>query len=320
MASFVLYFLPMVPFIISIFSMSISVIYKVYALNAKSIDYNTKSIVVAFYKMQAVTFLFLVTIIVFLKNDISEVIRFEVTFFICLCLITNKYLASYSKNDNSIDLPIFSSFITLFGVMLLTSSDMISIFFILEMINCLIIYIFFSSGILNVSSRVNEVTFKIGSSCVYQIILNFFSSIILYSTILSFISNIGGSSILLIKYSNYVFTGNNINSFIFLSFIIKLGTGPWIFYKINVYSTLNFVSAVWYSIIYGCVVLVLLFNLITIYGLSLSLFYKNVLVFSIALASIYFSGVAFQNQNIFVFLSFSTLLNFSTFIMQIMSF
>lgn len=102
-----------------------------------------------------------------------------------IALICLGFIGCYSiikPRTVGVDHITFLGFSIISSVSLLLSKNLVNIFFTLELINMLIIYSFF----LNATSakQVSENSaLKISASCVYQFILNFFSSIILFVTI-----------------------------------------------------------------------------------------------------------------------------------------
>ncbi len=110
------------------------------------------------------------------------------------------------------------------AVCLLTSADVLNIFFVLELLNALVLYSFFFTASYSGSS--SAAAARIAASCVYQLTLNFFSSIILYIGLAAYIGYTGGSS--LQHASLWAQSGAPaIASSIFLAaFLLKFGTGP----------------------------------------------------------------------------------------------
>lgn len=107
-------------------------------------------------------------------------------------------------------------------------------------------------------------------------------------------------------------------SLVLFAFLLKFGTGPWVFFKVNIYRGLNLNSILVYSVVYLSLVFSFYLNLFAVYGLSLNSFYRYLIIAVSAFASVVFSGFAFQVPNIFVFLSFSSLLNLTIFLAQLL--
>lgn len=140
-----------------------------------------------------------------------------------LALSSISYLASHYFQHP--DIVVFLVFTSLATPLLLLASDLITVFFVLELLNGIILYSFFFTASYSGVTRQNMAA-RIVSSCVYQFTLNFFSSILLYSGVCFFISLTGGSSlngaVLLSLESNATLS----MSFIAFAFLLKFGTGP----------------------------------------------------------------------------------------------
>ena len=210
---------------------------------------------------------------------------------------------------------IFLGFSVLTFLTLITSSDVIIVFFSLELLNMLVIYSFFLNAVSSKQLSHNS-ALKISTSCVYQFILNFFSSIILYTALNGYVSVTGGSSIAalsLLSSDSYVTAYTSL----FLSaFLLKFGSGPWIFFKINIYRNLSFVAVFMYTVIYMLCIFTFFLNLSFVYGFQLLYIAKQALIALAAIGSVIFSGVAFQSPNFFVFVSFSSLINITMFLIM----
>lgn len=246
-------------------------------------------------------------------NAITGLIRLQLLFAI------GSVLASFTLQKASmpsIDYLVFCIFIALSSFFLLTSYNFITIFFTLELLNMLIIYSFFFNA--NSTRLANSASaLKISSSCIYQFILNFFSSIILFWAINYFISLTGGSSLSntpLWQLNTSVQWAVTITLF---AFLLKLGTGPWVFFKIVIYKNMNFLTVFLYTSVYLITILIFFVNLVFIYNLNLNIIGRYVMVLIPAIATLGFAGLAFHSGNFFIFLSFSSLINLTVFILQI---
>lgn len=235
-----------------------------------------------------------------------------------IALICLGFIGCYSivkPRAVGVDQITFLGFSIISSVSLLLSKNLINIFFTLELINMLIIYSFF----LNATSakQVSENSaLKISASCVYQFILNFFSSIILFVTINWFVSVSGGSDLTngaLLQADESVKLPLSI---LIAAFLLKFGSGPWIFFKVSIYKNLNYVSVFMYTSMYLLVIFIFFLNLIFINGITPN----ATAVYTIAVLAIsgtaIFSNLAFQQPNVFVFLSFSSLINITIFLLQ----
>lgn len=152
------------------------------------------------------------------------------------------------------------------------------------------------------------------SGPIYQYIINFFSSILLYTGI-CLISGITGSTnfIVIGQMSNNTVVSNAI-TIVFLAFLIKLGLGPWIFFKIIIYRSMNLQLTAIYTIIYTMCITIVFFNFIYIFEILIFKTTAYFLFFLISFCCVFFSSFSFQTPNILIFISYSTLINLSSFI------
>lgn len=123
------------------------------------------------------------------------------------------------------DIVVFLLFTAMASIYLLNSSDVLTVFFVLELLNSLVLYSFFFTASYTGASHSNAAA-RISSSCVYQFTLNFFSSILLYIGLVSYLGVTGGSSLS----SAHLWCTDDSAVFslcLFLSaFLLKFGTGP----------------------------------------------------------------------------------------------
>lgn len=79
---------------------------------------------------------------------------------------------------------------------------------------------------------------------------------------------------------------------------------------------MNFQLVLLYSAAYMLVIFVLFLNLIFVFGLVLPVFMVSAVSVVIIAATVLFGSFAFQNPNVFVFISFSSLINMGVFVLQ----
>lgn len=194
---------------------------------------------------------------------------------------------------------------------------MVALFFLLELLNAVILYtMLWSSSYWSVTNKQSSA--RAVNTITYQFVLNFFSSIILFFGINSVISLTGSSDLRLVSLCLLSEEVRLYVSLVLFAFLLKFGTGPWVFFKVNIYRGLNLSSILVYSVVYLSLVFSFYLNLFAVYGLSLNGFSRYLIIAVSALASIVFSGFAFQVPNLFVFLSFSSLLNLTIFLAQLL--
>jgi NADH:ubiquinone oxidoreductase subunit 2 (subunit N) len=220
-----------------------------------------------------------------------------------------------SKRYRHPDIAVFILFSSLASLYLLNASDVLTIFFVLELLNSLVLYSFFFTASYSGAGHSNAAA-RISSSCVYQLTLNFFSSIVLYAGLVSYISITGGSSLGQAHlWSAHPYATYSVSLFV-AAFLLKFGTGPWVLFKINIYRNMNFQLVLLYSVAYLLIIFVLFLNLLFVFGASLSPLASTLIAGVVIAASALFGSFAFQNPNTFVFISFSSLINMGVFVLQ----
>lgn len=108
---------------------------------------------------------------------------------------------------------------------LLTTTNLITLFFLLELTNSIILYTMLITS-LNSQISTNNTTLQLINTLIYQFILNFFSSIVLYITINLYIVMTGTTYIINITELFYISDIQTIISWFLLAFLIKIGNGP----------------------------------------------------------------------------------------------
>lgn len=82
---------------------------------------------------------------------------------------------------------------------------------------------------------------------------------------------------------------------------------------------MNYQLIILYSALYFLVVFMFFLNLFFVFGLSLNAIFYPSMIFLVSISATTFASFAFQNPNIFVFISFSSLINLSIFVLQVLS-
>lgn len=80
---------------------------------------------------------------------------------------------------------------------------------------------------------------------------------------------------------------------------------------------MNFQLISIYTILYLSLLFIFFANLFFVFQISILINYKIFSYLLITIACVSFSSLAFQTPNLFVFMSFSSLLNLTTFVLQI---
>ena len=191
------------------------------------------------------------------------------------------------------------------------------------MLNILIFYAFLILPNINHKNFIipTYISNWIYNSSLNQFILNFFSSIFFF-----YIYNL----ILTYTYSANFFVFNsywnlNVNlsyliSSLYIIFLIKLGIGPWIFYKIDIYKNFNYLILTFYTVFYFLGIFIFMLNLFFIYKITLN-FYIWVFIYILIFFGIFnMINLLFNSFNFFFFMSVSSLLNLVFLIIQWLSF
>lgn len=157
----------------------------------------------------------------FMLTNTPSLIIFQISVASIFIAVTSAYLARWSP---SFDFVIFANISVLQLILLFKADDLISVFFLLELLNSLIIYSFLFSYDTK-AQRHAVSSSRMAVACAYQIVLNFFSSILLYSGVNTYIAVTGGPKLCFAHLFNdcaYSYAP----LLIVLGLFIKLGTGP----------------------------------------------------------------------------------------------
>lgn len=220
------------------------------------------------------------------------------------------------KNVINIELVNFVIFCALASILLITSTNMITAFFALELLGAVTLYAFFVFSGYNISGSAQQ-SITATSSSVYQFILNFFGSLFFY-TALGILTYYHSSSTLQSSLARLA-TGWPLwaQTSIMFALLIKVGTGPWVFYKLSIYKGVTIQTIVVYTFVYFAAIMVFLFEVIHSSGFSTTQSFGLISVIFLVSCSIIFGANIFQTGSIMLFLSFSSLLNLTFIILQL---
>jgi hypothetical protein len=239
----------------------------------------------------------------------NQLFLFTLFFLIAVYFLFFKYIRTRSY---PVDVGIFLIFLYFSGFTLLISNNFLNVFIVLEIINLLIIYSFIihlQFNNLNKHLILNKSLWLL-NSCIYQFILNFFSSILFYFSFNMLISTTSLTTFWNLNLFNSVnFNLTSYFTLVYVSFFIKFGIGPWIFFKIEIYKNFNFILLIFYTITYFLILLIFFFNLFFIYNLPINLLQFFLLLFILMCLVFIFSVFLQTYFNLFIFFSFSSLLN-----------
>ena len=244
------------------------------------------------------------------------------------------YLIKKYKNKNlnfNIDY-FFSLFnLSLFIPLMYISNTMYTFIFLLEVNSILILYKFAVSKYTFSSFGKNQKNVFVKNSpknyinmVFFQYWINFFSSVILFYAIFSFLTLFGTSEWLLINIFNKFNTNivNNINYFFFsilcfiflLGIFTKIGLTPTHLFKIEVYKGIPFISILFYTVFYF-ISFFLFFLIIFFYYInSFKIFTWFILFIFIILGLFYIISLLFDVNTIKSFFAYSTVINSLTFV------
>lgn len=224
-----------------------------------------------------------------------------------------------TRSANSVELVNAVIFTVLALCALLLSSNALSAFFALELLGALTLYNFFVFASYKPTDA-EQVSSHVTAGCIYQFILNFIGSFLFYVSM----------SLICSAHGTYCFAAPQTalaesnallyQSGIVLALLIKLGTGPWIFYKFSVYKSFTVSMAMLYTIIYFAGVLVFLYNLFGVFGFVASDFVIWCAVLLLITAVALFGSNVYQTGPVVLFLSFSSLLNLTFMVLQLAAF
>lgn len=201
---------------------------------------------------------------------------------------------------------------------LLLSANALSAFLALELLGAVTLYGFFVFASYNATNNEQSSSYM-ALGCIYQFILNFIGSFVFYTAIALISSAHGTCSFG--SPQNILADGfaSNCLNLLILAIVIKLGVGPWIFYKFNVYKSFTVAMAALYTLIYFGGVIVFLYNFFGVFGIFINAFTKWCVVFLLLSSILIFGSNVFQTGSITLFLSFSSLLNLSFMLLQLSS-
>lgn len=254
----------------------------------------------------------------FLFLNLNNLILFQLFFINIIFNILLIFFTSLKKLPINIDFIIFFFFLILVSQALLLFNNLLNIFFILEITNILIIYSFINSITLKTYHIKNHYSvYWLIESCIYQFILNFVGSILFYFFYNHLIVN---------YYTVNLFTLSLLSNFtqswfifngLYAAFLVKFGVGPWLIYKIHMYKHFNIVLLIIYTVVYFLTILIFFLNLFFLYKFNIT----HLFVYSITgivLGLFYFILVyLFTYNNLLVFMSLSSLLNFILIVIQL---
>jgi hypothetical protein len=232
------------------------------------------------------------------------------------------------------------SFLNLFLPTIFFSTNLLTFFFIIELVSCLILMQFIVGKDLDVFSsnkktgyfnyRSNLKSHSYINVIFFQYWTSFFSSVLLVFSFLSYIHIFGTTEWVVMNFlmnydlSNFSFNQNIkiiFTSIIFLiSVFLKLGLAPVHFYKIEIYKGLPFVTILLYTI-YFFFIFFLFFGMILVNYLSSAfIVWYNVGLLFLLIGVLVSVFLLFDISSIRAFFSYSTIVNSISFFILFISF
>lgn len=254
----------------------------------------------------------------FIFLNLNNLIIFQLFLLNILFNVLLIFFTSLKKLPLNIDFIIFFFFLILVSQALLMFNNLLNIFFILEITNILIIYSFINSITLRTYHMKNNYSvFWLIESCIYQFILNFIGSIVFYffynHLIIHYFSVNLFTLSLLSNFTDSWFIFNGL----YAAFLIKFGIGPWLIYKIHMYKHFNVVLLIVYTIVYFLTILVFFLNLFFLYKFNITHTFVYSVITLVLLFFYFILVFLFTYNNLLVFMSLSSLLNFILIIIQL---
>lgn len=250
--------------------------------------------------------------------NLNEFLLIQLYFLNIVFNIIIWFFTKYTKLPLNIDFIIFFFFIILISQTLIIFNNLLNVFFILEIINMLILYSFINSITLRTFHLKNYYsTYWVIESCVYQFILNFIGSIIFYFFYNHLIINYFSVNLHLLSFISSFSSNWFIFNGLYLAFLIKFGIGPWLIYKLHTYKHFNIILLLVYTIVYFLTILIFFLNLFFFYKFSISLNFTYLVVVSLLFIFYFILTYLFTYNNILIFMSLSSLLNFSLILFQL---
>lgn len=221
------------------------------------------------------------------------------------------------------------SFLNLFLPVIFFSTNILTFFFIVELLSCLILMQFVVGrdfDNLNSSKRVGYFNFKSNfksysyiNVIFFQYWTSFFSSVLLVFSFLSYINIFGTSEWIIINFltdydlSNFSFNSNVkiiLTSLTFLTAIfLKLGLAPVHFYKIEVYKGLPFITILFYTVYFFFIFFLYFGAVITSSMSNMLIVWYNLGILFLLVGFILCSFFLFDVSSIKAFFSYSTIVN-----------
>lgn len=269
---------------------------------------NTNIFLILFFN-----FIFLILYIVFLKLPLLKNLQFEYFFLINL--------------------------INLYIPLLFLSTNIVTFFFLLEVVSTLILFKFVIGReweLLNNFKKTNFFNFSNSTKSTsyvnivfFQYWISFFSSVLIVYSLIMFFYLYGSTEFILINYlTNFDLFNNEISNnwlvlitylSFFLGFFLKLGVAPVHFYKIELYKGLPFITLLIYTIYFFFIFFIYFIFLILLYLNNLVILWYNLGILILFVGVVIAIFLLFDVYSLKAFFAYSTVVNSMLFLALVIS-
>lgn len=219
------------------------------------------------------------------------------------------------------------------------STNILTFFFILEVISCLILFKFIvgrdweslistkKSNFFNYSNNYKSTSYI--NIIFFQYWVSFFSSVLLVYSLLMFLYYYGSTEWVILNFlSNIDFNNNslefNINIYLvyivfLIGFFLKLGIAPVHFYKIELYKGLPFLTILIYTIYFFFIFFIFFILILTFYLNSVNIIWYNFGILFLSIGVIWVMALLFDVYSLKAFFAYSTIVNSMAFFSLVIS-
>ena len=188
----------------------------------------------------------------------------------------------------------FGSFFSIvFALLLLNSNNIFNFFFLLEVNTYLFLYL----SISQVQATSNHQNQSIINAVLVAFIINFFSSICIFSSIF-YLLYLNGSEVF--------FCSPSLSNLFFMFFTLKLLSGPWVYFGVEVYKGFKYLTLLVYTLIFTFILIPKMFYFLIHFNVAINLNFFFPIFFYTFTILIGTRGV----NSVKVFLAYSTSFNF----------
>lgn len=248
-----------------------------------------------------------------------------------LCLLVFLYVSSFLLHNNAVYSSDFFFAILHLGIILpvfLQINTLYSFIFVIEVISLIVFYKFTTGTIWN-KTQITGVDDKIDflknpapknylNMLFFQYWVSFFSSFLIFFSLLLILNFYGSSEFLLINFSSMVFknmlSSNNLYvTYVwlpfFLGFFFKIGLTPFQLFKLEVYKGIPILSIMFYTTFYFIIYILYISLLLGVYLFEIKFLIQIFLISLLIIGTIYTSTLLFDITSLKTFFGYSTVIN-----------